>query len=46
MTGGHLMDGSTVRTTAEIVLVELTELEFERADDPETGYKELRVDRK
>jgi uncharacterized protein len=46
MTGGHLMHGSTVRTTAEIVLVELTELEFERADDPETGYKELRVDRK
>jgi predicted DNA-binding protein with PD1-like motif len=43
MTGGHLMEGSIVRTTAEIVLVELTELEFERLDDPQTGYKELKI---
>lgn len=43
MSGGHLLDGNIVRTTAEIVLVELTELEFDRIDDPETGYKELRV---
>ena len=43
MSGGHLLDGCIVRTTAEIVLVELTDLEFKRVDDPQTGYKELKV---
>lgn len=42
-TGGHLMDGSIVRTTVEIVLVELSELEFHRIHDPESGYRELEV---
>jgi uncharacterized protein len=46
MTGGHLLDGCIVRTTAEIVLVELTDLEFDRVDDPETGFKELKVRRR
>lgn len=41
--GGHLMDGSIVRTTAEIVLLELSDLEFERVHDPESGYLELEV---
>ena len=43
MTGGHLLDGSIVRTTAEIVLVELTELDFQRVYDPESGYRELKI---
>lgn len=42
-TGGHLMDGCLVRTTAEIVLVELEELEFQRVLDEQTGYPELEV---
>lgn len=41
--GGHLMDGCKVRTTAEIVLVELSDLEFQRALDPDTGYEELKI---
>lgn len=43
MRGGHLLDGSLVRTTAEIVLVELNELDFQRVHDPETGYPELEI---
>ncbi len=39
--GGHLLDGSIVRTTAEIVLGEAEELRFTRAHDPATGYKEM-----
>lgn len=39
--GGHLMEGSKVYTTAEIVLVELTDLEFLRETDSTYGYKEL-----
>jgi uncharacterized protein len=42
--GGHLLPGSTVRTTAEIVLGLLPGLAFDRPPDPETGYNELRVD--
>lgn len=41
--GGHLVDGCRVRTTAEIVLVELQDLEFQRTPDPETGYDELEI---
>jgi predicted DNA-binding protein with PD1-like motif len=43
MRGGHLLDGSTVRTTAEIVLVELKEKVFTRTHDESTGYPELEV---
>ena len=46
MKGGHLMDGCLVRTTAEIVLVELPELQFDRVHDPESGYPELKVNRR
>jgi len=43
MSGGHLKEGSTVRTTAEIVIGILEDVSFERVDDPVTGYKELKV---
>lgn len=41
--GGHLMAGSIIYTTAEIVLGALPELRFERELDAATGYQELRV---
>ena len=41
--GGHLVDGCVVHTTAEVIVGELTDLEFRRAPDPETGYLELWV---
>ncbi|MCC6147106.1 MAG: DNA-binding protein [Anaerolineaceae bacterium] len=41
--GGHLMTGSLIYTTAEIVLGELEGLRFARPMDAETGYDELVV---
>ena len=41
--GGHLMEGSLVFTTAELVLGQIQELEFSREIDPQTGFKELVV---
>ncbi len=41
--GGHLMEGSPVYTTAEIVVLELEGLEFTRQEDPATGFQELRI---
>ncbi|MDG0817332.1 PPC domain-containing DNA-binding protein [Bdellovibrio svalbardensis] len=41
--GGHLMDGCLVYTTAEIILLESTDLVFDRQMDEGTGYKELVV---
>ena len=41
--GGHLLDGCRVYTTAEIVLGELSGLEFRRETDPAFGYQELAV---
>jgi predicted DNA-binding protein with PD1-like motif len=41
--GGHLVDGCVVYTTAEVVLADLTGLEFRREVDPKYGYKELAV---
>ena len=41
--GGHLMPGSAVFTTVEIVLVELDRLAFAREKDSETTYDELVV---
>jgi predicted DNA-binding protein with PD1-like motif len=43
VTGGHLMDGCIVYTTAEIVVGEAPGIEFRRAEDIETGYKELKI---
>ncbi len=39
--GGHLMDGSLVYTTAEIVIGELQGVEFAREPDSTYGYREL-----
>jgi predicted DNA-binding protein with PD1-like motif len=39
--GGHLKEGSLVRTTAEIVIGVLEGYAFHREIDPETGYAEL-----
>jgi predicted DNA-binding protein with PD1-like motif len=44
--GGHLTDGCPVRTTAEVVLVELPGLAFGRELDAATGYRELVVTRR
>jgi predicted DNA-binding protein with PD1-like motif len=41
LSGGHLAYGSLVRTTAELVLVELPGFTFHRETDSETGYQEL-----
>ena len=41
--GGHLVDGCRIYTTAEIVVAELTDLEFRREIDKTFGYKELVV---
>lgn len=41
MRGGHVMPGCIVRTTAEIVLAPLPGWEFTRAQDAQTGFKEL-----
>jgi predicted DNA-binding protein with PD1-like motif len=45
-TGGHLQPGSIVYTTAEVVLVEATDLHFDRSMVDETGYAELAVRRR
>ena len=45
-TGGHLLTGNRVYTTAEIVLVVLKDYVFERETDLTFGYKELKVIRK
>ena len=41
--GGHLMEGCTVNTTAEVVLCELDNYSFYAVFDNETGYEELLV---
>jgi uncharacterized protein len=43
-TGGHLLPGSRIYTTAEIVIGELEDMRFTRPLDPETGYDELVVE--
>jgi predicted DNA-binding protein with PD1-like motif len=43
MYGGHLMDGCLIRTTAEIAIADLPNLEFHRELDDQTGYAELSV---
>jgi predicted DNA-binding protein with PD1-like motif len=39
--GGHLKPGCLVNTTAEIVIIELSNVAFEREFDEVTGYEEL-----
>ncbi|WP_375435548.1 PPC domain-containing DNA-binding protein [uncultured Hymenobacter sp.] len=41
--GGHLLDGSFVYTTAELVVGVLAELDFRREPDPTYNYRELMV---
>jgi len=41
--GAHLMEGSEVFTTAEIVIGVLDGLEFHRVHDDKTGYPELSI---
>jgi len=41
--GGHVLEGCIVRTTAEIVIGIPADLRFSREMDPETGYRELTV---
>jgi len=41
--GGHLMAGSIVRTTAELLLALLPGHRFTREHDAATGYPELRI---
>tara|TARA_R110001599_G_scaffold100757_1_gene257984 strand:- start:9 stop:476 length:468 start_codon:yes stop_codon:yes gene_type:complete len=41
--GGHVCYGNTVRTTAELLLLETPGWNLSRAYDEATGYKELRV---
>lgn len=43
--GGHLLDGSSVYTTAEVVLLASPDLRFTRPRDAETTYGELSVER-
>jgi uncharacterized protein len=41
--GGHLLDDNLIYTTAEIVIGELTDVEFKRETDSTYGYQELVV---
>ena len=43
VTGGHVMEGCIVRTTLELVLGELEDLEFAREYCPVSTYRELAV---
>ena len=41
--GGHLCEGSVVRTTAEVLVARLPQWQLQRAVDPTTGYRELEI---
>lgn len=41
--GGHLLDGTIVNTTMEIVLMKFDKYRLTRSPDEETGYDELEV---
>jgi hypothetical protein len=45
VTGGHVAHGCIVRTTAEVLLLLLSEWSFNREFDPATGFAELVVSR-
>jgi predicted DNA-binding protein with PD1-like motif len=45
VTGGHLLEGSLVRTTAELLLGWLPDWTFRRVLDPQTGFRELQITR-
>ncbi|AXY03096.1 DNA-binding protein [Vibrio alfacsensis] len=41
--GGHLLDGTIIDTTAELIIHSYSDLEFTRTMDDSTGYTELQV---
>ena len=43
--GGHVMDENLIYTTCEVVLLVMNDLHFLRVHDPETGFKELKIDK-
>jgi len=45
-TGGHLLGQNFIYTTAEIIIVELTEIEFRREVDSTYGYQELSIQKR
>jgi len=45
VTGGHLLAGSLVRTTAELLVAWLPDWTFRRGLDPQTGFRELLITR-
>jgi len=44
VSGGHLMDGSHIYTTAEVLLGIIPDMIFKRAHDASTGYRELEIE--
>ena len=44
--GGHIREGNLIRTTAEIVIVEIPDWKFTRKSDEKTGYLELNAEKK
>ena len=46
MYGGHLMDGTLINTTCELILGELEEYQSIRKFDDTTGYDEISFERK
>jgi predicted DNA-binding protein with PD1-like motif len=44
VSGGHLMPGSLIYTTAEVVLGMIPDVIFKREHDQQTGYKELKIE--
>lgn len=42
--GGHLLEGNEIFTTAEIVVGSAHNLRFRRETDPQTTFKELKID--
>ena len=44
--GGHLKEGSIVRTTAELVIGTHEWVKYLREKDPGTGYMELKVEKR
>jgi predicted DNA-binding protein with PD1-like motif len=46
VTGGHVAHGCIVRTTAEVLLILLSEWSFNRELDAATGFAELVISRR
>lgn len=46
LVGGHLLNGSSIHTTAELVIGLLGGIAFKRRFDERTGYKELSIEPK